>query len=77
MAGIDLGMTNIATVAFPDQYVLYPGNSLKEEEDKHYVTRAELSTTLRERTTRQSGRCGRVGNSPSPTVRHSTTTTTR
>jgi len=33
VAGIDLGITNIATVAFPDKYVLYPGNPLKE--DKH------------------------------------------
>jgi len=29
VAGIDLGITNIATVAFPDEYVLYPGNSIK------------------------------------------------
>jgi IS605 OrfB family transposase len=42
VAGIDLGITNIATVAFPDEYVLYPGNSLKE--DKHYFTRAEYDT---------------------------------
>jgi len=39
MAGIDLGITNIATIAFPNEYVLYPGNSLKQ--DKHYFTRAE------------------------------------
>jgi transposase len=42
VAGIDLGITNIATVAFPDEYVLYPGNSLKE--DKHYFTRTEYDT---------------------------------
>ena len=42
VAGIDLGITNIATVAFPDEYVLYPGNTLKE--DKHYLTRAEYHT---------------------------------
>ena len=42
VAGIDLGITNIATVAFPGEYVLYPGNSLKE--DKHYFTRAEYDT---------------------------------
>ena len=42
VAGIDLGITNIATVAFPDEYVLYPGNSLKE--DKHYFNRAEYET---------------------------------
>jgi len=42
VAGIDLGIKNIATVAFPDEYVLYPGNSLKE--DKHYFTRVEYDT---------------------------------
>ncbi len=42
VAGIDLGIKNIATVAFPDEYVLYPGNSLKE--DRHYFTRAEYDT---------------------------------
>jgi len=42
VAGIDLGITNIATVAFPNEYVLYPGNSLKQ--DKHYFTRAEYDT---------------------------------
>jgi IS605 OrfB family transposase len=42
VAGIDLGISNIATVAFPDEYVLYPGNTLKE--DKHYFTRAEYDT---------------------------------
>ncbi|WP_254535931.1 RNA-guided endonuclease InsQ/TnpB family protein [Halomarina litorea] len=42
VAGIDLGITNIVTVAFPEEYVLYPGNSLKQ--DKHYFTRAEYNT---------------------------------
>jgi len=42
VAGIDLGIKNIATVAFPDEYVLYPGNSLKQ--DKHYFKRAEYDT---------------------------------
>ena len=42
MAGVDLGITNTATVAFPDEYVLYPGNSLKQ--DRHYFTRAEYDT---------------------------------
>jgi len=42
VAGIDLGITNTATVAFPDEYVLYPGNSLKQ--DKHYFTRSEYDT---------------------------------
>ncbi len=42
VAGIDLRIRNIATVAFPDEHVLYPGNSLKE--DKHYFTRAEYDT---------------------------------
>ncbi len=42
VAGIVLGITNIATVAFPDEYVLYPGNSLKQ--DKHYYTQAEYDT---------------------------------
>nr|WP_246279847.1 transposase [Natronomonas salina] len=39
VAGIDLGIKNLATVAFPDQCVRYPGNSLKQ--DKHYFTQAE------------------------------------
>jgi IS605 OrfB family transposase len=42
VAGVDLGITNTATVAFPDEYVLYPGNSLKQ--DRHYFTRAEYDT---------------------------------
>jgi putative transposase len=42
VAGIDLGITNIATVAFPDEYVLYPGNSLTQ--DKHHFTQAEYDT---------------------------------
>ncbi|WP_435349257.1 RNA-guided endonuclease InsQ/TnpB family protein [Haloarchaeobius sp. HRN-SO-5] len=42
VAGIDLGITNIATVAFPDEYVLYPGNTVKQ--DKHYFTRADYET---------------------------------
>jgi len=42
VAGIDLGITNIATVAFPDEYVLYPGNSIKQ--DKHYFKRSEYDT---------------------------------
>jgi IS605 OrfB family transposase len=41
-AGIDLGITNIATVAFPDEYVLYPGNMVKQ--DKHYFTQEEYAT---------------------------------
>ena len=68
VAGIDLGITNIATVAFPDEYVLYPGNSLKQ--DKHYFTRAEYDTEG-ENGPRRS-RCGRVGNSI--TVRRISTT---
>jgi transposase, IS605 OrfB family, central region len=42
VAGIDLGITNIATVAFPDEYILYPGNSIKQ--DKHYFAREEYAT---------------------------------
>jgi IS605 OrfB family transposase len=42
IAGVDLGITNIATVAFPDEYVMYPGNTVKE--NKHYFTRAEYDT---------------------------------
>jgi len=42
VAGIDLGITNIATIAFPDEYVLYPGNSRKQ--DTHYFKRAEYNT---------------------------------
>ncbi len=29
VAGIYLGIKNLATVVFPDEYVLYPRNSLK------------------------------------------------
>jgi putative transposase len=42
VAGVDLGIKNIAAVAFPDEYVLYPGNAVKQ--DKHYFTRAEYDT---------------------------------
>ena len=42
VAGIDLGITNIATVAFPDEHVLYPGHSRKQ--DKHYFTQTEYDT---------------------------------
>ena len=42
VVGIDLGITNTATVAFPEWYLLYPGNSLKQ--DTHYFTRAEYET---------------------------------
>jgi len=42
LAGIDLGIKNIATIAFPGEYVLFPGNSLKQ--DKHYFTRSEYDT---------------------------------
>jgi transposase len=42
VAGIDLGIKNITTVAFPDEYVLYPGSLLKE--DKHYFKRTEYDT---------------------------------
>ncbi|MFB6362336.1 MAG: RNA-guided endonuclease InsQ/TnpB family protein [Halobacteriales archaeon] len=41
-AGIDLGIKNIATVAFPDEYILYPGNTVKQ--DKHYFTQSEYDT---------------------------------
>ena len=39
MAGTDLDITNIATVAFLDECVLYPGNTSKR--DHHYITQVE------------------------------------
>ena len=42
VAGVDLGVSNIATVAFPDEYILYPGNSVKE--DIHYFQQKEYNT---------------------------------
>lgn len=42
VAGIDLGIKNLAMVAFPNEYVLYPGNSLKQY--KHYFTGSEYDT---------------------------------
>jgi len=42
IAGVDLGICNPAAVAFPDDAVLYPGNTLRE--DKHYFQRAEYQT---------------------------------
>jgi len=42
VAGVDLGIKNTATVAFPDEYVLYPGNLLKQ--DRHYFTQVEYDT---------------------------------
>jgi len=41
-AGVDLGICNPAAVAFPDDAVLYPGNTLRE--DKHYFQREEYQT---------------------------------
>jgi transposase len=40
--GIDLGIKNIATIAFPDEYVLYLGNSVNQY--KHYFTQVEYDT---------------------------------
>ena len=42
VAGVDLGISNIAAVAFPDEHVLYPGNTVKQ--DKHYFTQAEYES---------------------------------
>ena len=39
---MDLGICNPATVAFPDDAVVYPGNRLRE--DKHYFTDDEYQT---------------------------------
>ncbi len=41
-AGVDLGICNPAAVAFPDDALLYPGNTLRE--DKHYFQQAEYQT---------------------------------
>ena len=42
VAGVDLGVSNIAAVAYPDEYVLYPGNVVKE--DNHYFQQQEYDT---------------------------------
>ena len=42
VAGVDLGVSNIAAVAFPDEYVLYPGNTIKQ--DNHYFQQQEYDT---------------------------------
>ena len=42
VAGVDLGVSNIAAVAFPDEYVLYPGNVIKQ--DNHYFQQREYDT---------------------------------
>ena len=42
VTGVDLGICVTAAVAYPDEAVLYKGNTLKE--DKHYFTRQEYET---------------------------------
>lgn len=42
VAGVDLGICNVAAVALPDDALLYPGNRLGE--DKHYFQQAEYDT---------------------------------
>jgi IS605 OrfB family transposase len=42
VAGVDLGVSNIAAVAYLDEYVLYPGNVIKE--DNHYFQQQEYDT---------------------------------
>lgn len=42
VAGVDLGVSNIAAVAYPGEYVLYPGNVIKE--DNHYFQQKEYDT---------------------------------
>ena len=41
-AGVDLGICNPAAVAFPDEALLYPGDTLRE--DKHYFQQEEYQT---------------------------------
>ncbi|WP_049944602.1 RNA-guided endonuclease InsQ/TnpB family protein [Haloarcula marismortui] len=41
-AGVDLGICNPAAVAFPDDALLYPGDTLRE--DKHYFQQEEYQT---------------------------------
>ncbi len=43
VAGVDLGVSNIAAVAFPDEYVLYPGNTIKQ--DNHYFQQREVQSS--------------------------------
>ncbi len=42
VAGVDLGICNVAAVALPNEALLYPGNTLKE--DMHYFTQQEYDT---------------------------------
>ena len=42
VAGVDLGICNPAAVAFPNDALLYPGGTLRE--DKHYFQREEYQT---------------------------------
>jgi len=42
VAGVDPGVSNIAAVAFPDEYVLYLGNTIKQ--DNHYFQQREYDT---------------------------------
>jgi len=42
IAGVDFGVSNIAAVAYPNEYVLYPGNTIKQ--DTHYFQRKEYNT---------------------------------
>lgn len=42
VAGVDLGICNPATVTFPSDVVVYPGNRLCE--DKHYFQCEEYQT---------------------------------
>ncbi len=54
VAGVTLGNSTIASVAFPSEYVLYPGNTLKE--DAHYFTQAEGGTERLDTPTNQARR---------------------
>jgi len=57
VAGVDLGVKNIAAVAYPDEYVLYPGNTIKQ--DNHYFQQQEYNTEGENGPSRQAQRLRR------------------
>jgi len=71
VAGVDLGVSNIATVAFPDEYVLYPGNTIKQ--NNH--TSNNKSTTQKGRTAHHSRLNAFDGSEPGE--KHTSTTHSR
>jgi Probable transposase. len=73
VAGVDLGVSNIAAVAFPDEYVLYPGNPIKQ--DNHYFHQQEYNTPPKVRMARHNKLSDHVRNAS--VVRRISTTLSR